>query len=827
MNSSNLIKKSLPHILAVVIFLAITVLYFYPVLEGKVLHTNDGTVARNAAKEITEYRDRTGKEALWTNSMFSGMPAYMISVKFTGNIISHVDSFLKILKLPIASIFLTMLGFYILLLIFRVRPWLAIAGAIAYGMSTYFFFILSAGHNTKAMAIAYMAPMIGAIYYTYRREAILGAILTTFFLSLQIYANHPQITYYAFICLFVFVITEFVYAVREKRLPAFVKSSLVLVIPVVLAVGMNFASLYTTYEYSKYSIRGKSDLVYDNKTTSKGLDIEYATQWSYGVDETMTLLIPNFKGGANIPFDRNSKTVTTLKQNNAGQYASGFYQYWGTQPWTDGPVYVGAIVVFLFVLGLVLVKGPEKWWLLVATILSIMLAWGKNFLPLTNLFMNFFPGYNKFRAVTMTLVIAEFCMPLLAVITLRDILEGTIDRKQLFRGLKIALGVTGGLTLIFLIFPGIAGNFSSANDGDQLPEWLGSAMKADRISLLRNDAFRSLVFIILASSVILGFVFEKIKKEYAIILLGLLFLIDMFGIDKRYLNSDKFVNQTTIARNEVPSLADKRILEDKTDYRVLSLAVSTFSDASVSQYHKSIGGYNGAKLRRYQEMIDTLLAYDLAVYRRDLSMAQSLKDILPAIDLLKNNQALRMLNTKYFIVNPQIDPVLNEKALGNAWFAGTVKFATNANEELSLVKTIDPANEAVIESSFKKFVTNSTYSKEKGDTIALTSYQPNELIYKYNASGERLAIFSEVWYPAGWKAFIDGKPADYLRANWILRGMIVPGGSHEIRFSFEPASFRIGNAVSTASSIIFILIAAGYAGMYFVNSRKKKQDAAS
>lgn len=319
MNSSNLIKKSLPHILAVVIFLAITVLYFYPVLEGKVLHTNDGTVARNAAKEITEYRDRTGKEALWTNSMFSGMPAYMISVKFTGNIISHVDSFLKILKLPIASIFLTMLGFYILLLIFRVRPWLAIAGAIAYGMSTYFFFILSAGHNTKAMAIAYMAPMIGAIYYTYRREAILGAILTTFFLSLQIYANHPQITYYAFICLFVFVITEFLYAVREKRLPAFVKSSLVLVIPVVLAVGMNFASLYTTYEYSKYSIRGKSDLVYDNKTTSKGLDIEYATQWSYGVDETMTLLIPNFKGGANIPFDRNSKTVTTLKQNNAGQ----------------------------------------------------------------------------------------------------------------------------------------------------------------------------------------------------------------------------------------------------------------------------------------------------------------------------------------------------------------------------------------------------------------------------------------------------------------------------------------------------------------------------
>lgn len=826
MRNNNLIKTILPHLAAVVIFLVISVIYFYPVLEGKVMHTNDSTQAQNAAKEINDFRAKYGKEPLWTGTMFSGMPAYMISVKFSGNIIRYMDSILKFLKLPMASIFLTMLGFYILLLIFRVKPWLAIAGSVVYGLSTYFFFILSAGHNTKAIAIAYMAPMIGSIYYTYRYDAIKGALLATFFLALEILANHPQITYYSFICILIFLIVEFIYSVRQKEIKRFLFRSAILIIPLILAVGMNLASLYTTYEYGKYSNRGKSDLVSENKNSTRGLDLDYATQWSYGIDETLTLLIPNFKGGANMPFDRDSKTVTILRQNNAGQYANSFNQYWGTQPWTDGPVYVGAIVVFLFILGLVLIKGPEKWWLLVATVLSIMLAWGKNFMPLTSLFMNYFPGYNKFRAVTMTLVIAEFCIPFLAVLTLRDIFDDKISKKDFIRGMKIALGISGGLSLIFVISPGLAGSFVSQNDPDQLPVWLSTAIRDDRIKLLRGDAFRSFAFILLGAGVLLGFHYGKLKKGYAIPLIGLLFLIDMFQVDKRYLNSDNFVTPAGVAKASNPSPADNRILADKSDYRVLNLSVSPFSDASTSQFHKSIGGYNGAKLRRYQELIDSVIINDWMIYRKALVGAKSMEDITPAIFRLENNNALRMLNAKYFIINPNMEPVVNNHALGNAWFTDSVTIAANPNEELSMIKRIDPAKQSVVGAEFKNQVTKSSCSKLPGDSIWLISYRPDELVYKYTSKGERLAVFSEIYYPAGWKAFIDGKEKDYLRANWLLRGMEVPAGDHEIKFTFEPASYKIGNKISFASSAIFVLLAVGFFIRTLTN-RKLKKDATS
>lgn len=500
MDFKTILKPVIPHLVAVAIFMAISLVYFYPALEGKVLHTNDGTVARNAAREISDFRAKYGTEPLWTNSMFGGMPAYLISTKYTGNLMLYVDRLMKFLRLPAASIFLTMVGFYILLIFFKTDTRLAIAGAIGYGLSTYFFFILAAGHNTKAIAIAYMAPMIGSIWYTYRYNVIKGALLTTFFLTLEIIAFHPQITYYAFLSILIFWITELIYSVRKKEIVKFLRTTAILIIPLLLSVGMNFAYLYTTYEYGKYSIRGKSDLVSSNSTSNNGLDKEYATQWSYGIDETFTLLIPNFKGGADIPFDRNSNTVTALRKNNAGQYANQFYKYWGTQPWTDGPVYVGAIMVFLFILGLVIVKRPEKWWLLAATLLSIMLAWGKNFMPLTNLFMDYFPGYNKFRAVTMTLVIAEFCIPLLGILALKDIFEGNTTKKDFLKGLKIALGVTGGLTLLFILFPGLGGSFMSPSEQGQVPDWLSSALTSDREKLLRLDALRSLVFILLDSS---------------------------------------------------------------------------------------------------------------------------------------------------------------------------------------------------------------------------------------------------------------------------------------------------------------------------------------
>jgi hypothetical protein len=721
----------------------------------------------------------------------------------------------------VSSIFLTMLGFYILLLIFRVRPWLAIAGAIAYGLSTYFFFILAAGHNTKAIAIAYMAPMIGSVYYTYRYNVFKGALMTAFFLSLQIIANHPQITYYAFLCLFIFVITEFIWSVRNKDILNFVKRSSILVIPVLLAVGMNFASLYTTWEYGKYSIRGKSDLISDNKISTSGLDKDYATQWSYGVDETLTLLIPNFKGGANKPFDKNSETVKVLRKNNAGQYAAQFSQYWGTQPWTDGPVYVGAIVVFLFIFGLVIIKGPEKWWLLTATVLAIMLAWGKNFMPLTNLFLDYFPGYNKFRAVTMTLVIAEFCMPLLAILALRDIFEGTTTKKDFIKGIKIAFGITGGLTLLFVLFPGISGSFiSQSEQGGGIPEWLSTALKTDRESLLRGDALRSFILIALASGALLAFHYEKVKKEHTILILGLLFLFDMFLVDKRYMNSDKFVTPSAAQKAIQPSAADKKILEDKSVFRVFNLSVSPFNDASTSQFHQSVGGYHGAKLRRYQEVIDSVIMKDYMAF----FTVKTINDLPPVIDKLNNNTALRMLNAKYYIITPEMDPVRNEKALGNCWFADTLIFAGNANQELSLVTRIDPARQAVADIIFKDKMKTSSFPGGTGDKIELVSYKPNELIYKSGSAAERLAVFSEIYYPAGWKAYIDGKESDYIRVNYLLRGIAVPAGEHEIRFSFRPESYYAGNKISYASSAIFILMAAGYAFWSFKNRKKTVKD---
>ncbi len=813
-------KIVLPHLVAVIVFITVSVVYFYPLLEGKVLHTNDQTVASSSAREISDFRAKYGKEPLWTDSMFGGMPAYLISVLYKGNIVKYADSMLKFLKHPASLIFLTMLGFYVMLLFFRVDAWLAIAGALAYGFSTYFFFILAAGHNTKALAIAYMAPMIGGIYYTYRQNALKGALFTTFFLSLEIFANHPQITYYSFICILVLIITEFVFAIRNKEILGFLKSSLVLIIPLLLAVGMNFNSLYTTYEYGKYSTRGKSDLVTNDAQKTSGLDKDYITQWSYGVDETLTLLIPNFKGGADQPFSNNSETAVALRKNNAGQYLKQFQKYWGTQPWVDGPVYVGAIAVFLFILGLILIKGPVKWWLLSATVLSIMLAWGKNFMPLTNLFLDYFPGYNKFRAVTMTLVIAEFCIPLLGILALRDILNGNASGKDIWKGIRIAFGITGGITLLFLLLPGLAGSFLSPAESQQkFPEWLSAALIADRKMLLRSDSLRSFVLILLAAATITGFYYNKIKKEYVIALLAFLFLIDMWFVDKRYLNADRFVRKEEKTRMLAPTVADKFILKDTTDYRVLNLSVSPFNDASTSYYFKSIGGYHGAKLKRYQELIDSSLTHDISLIQTVGSVAKTMDEIHSVFD---NTNALNMLNTKYIIYNPDEQPIVNRKAMGNAWFVDTPLLVKSANEELSDINRTDLSKVAVIDKTFKDQIKQNSYPIDEGDTIELKSYEPNELIYSSKSDGEKLAVFSEIYYPAGWKCFIDGSQSNYFRADYVLRAMIVPSGDHTIKFSFEPSSYIIGNRISLISSVLFLLMAAGY--ILFQILTKKKTD---
>ena len=811
----NKFKSGIPHLIAVVIFIVISFAYFYPVLEGKVLKANDSTVATIVSKEIRDYREEFNQEPLWTNSIFSGMPAYLISTRFTGNLLKHADTFLRSFRMPVSVLFLSMAGFYFLLLLFGVNPWLSIAGAVAYGLSSFFFQILAAGHNTQAIALAYMAPMIGGIYYAYRKDALKGALFTGFFLSLEILANHPQITYYAMLCVLIFIITEFIYSFRDKTLPRFLKTSGMLIIPFVIAIGVNFGNLYTIYEYGKYSMRGKSDLVLEDRNVSKGLDRDYITYWSYGVGETMNLLIPNFKGGSSQPFDRDSETVSVLRQNNAASFANQIMKYWGTQPGTDGPHYVGAIVIFLFVLGLVIVKGREKWWLLAATLLSVMLAWGKNFMFFTDLFIDYFPGYNKFRAVTMTLVISQFCIPLLGFLALRDIYSGTLTRKVMMNGIKIAAGITGGLLLFILLFPGIAGSFISPYELEaQLPGWLTTALADDRRNLLRADTFRSLAFILLASGAILGYLYDKLRKEYSIMILGLLVVIDLWSADKRYLNADRFERPSVIQKSFTPSTADNSILKDKTYYRVLNLAVSTFNDNSPTSYfHKSIGGYHGAKLKRYQELIDSSIFRDLSKF----GAVKSVDDFLPVFN---NTGTLNMLNTKYVIYDPASPAVVNPKSLGNAWFVEEPLLVENANSEISAVGSIDPARQAVIDMRFKDQIKAPRYPVGDDDTIRLISYQPNELVYKYSADGEKLVVFSDIYYPAGWKCYIDNNESDYFRANYVLRGAIVPGGDHEIRFIFRPSSYYTGNKVSLASSIILILFAAVYFGLLLIKKSK-------
>ena len=807
MQIKNYIKPILPHLIAVLLFIVVSFAYFYPVLEGKVLRANDSTVSTINSKEIRDFREKQDKEPLWTNSIFSGMPAFLISTRYPGNLIKHLDTILRQFKMPVSVLFLSLTGFYILLLIFGVNPGLAITGALAFSLSSFFFLILGAGHNTQAIALAYMAPVIGGIYYSYRHDAIKGALFTAVALALEIQANHPQITYYAMLCLLVFGIVEFIYSLKNKTVIKFLKTSAILIIPFVIAIGINFASLYTVYEYGKYSIRGKSDLTFENNNKTSGLDKDYITTWSYGVDETFNLLIPNYKGGSSRPFDRNSETYKVLKQNNNQAAINQLQKYWGTQPGTDGPHYVGAIVIFLFVLGLTLVKGPEKWWLLAATILSIMLAWGKNFMPFTNLFIEYFPGYNKFRAVTMTLVIAQFCIPLLAILALKNVFSGTLTRDEIFKNLKIASGVTAGFLLLVLIIPGIAGSFLGEGE-NILPPWLKDAVISDRRDLLRSDTFRSLIFVLLSAGVISAFIYDKLHKNHAILIITLLILFDLWTIDKRYLNAERFERPSVIQRSFKPTPADAYILKDPSVHRVLNFTVSPFNDNSQTSYfHKSVGGYHGAKLKRYQELIDSAMILNLGMIQTAGSNAQSLEEFQA---VLKSTQVLNMLNTKYVIYSPDATPLINKYALGNAWFVEKPVMVDDANKEISAINYFDPSKEAIINNVFKDQITKSYFPVIENDTIVLISYQPDELHYKYSAAADKLVVFSEIYYPAGWKCFIDGTESKYFRTDWLLRGMVIPAGEHEIKFVFEPASYIAGNKISLASSILLMLILTGY-----------------
>ena len=805
------LKKLLPYAAAILFFIVITFLYFTPLLEGKKMVQSDIVQFKGMSKEIADYRARTGEEALWTNSMFGGMPAYQISVVYSGNLLGYIDNALQLgLPHPASLVFLYFLGFFILLLVMEVDPLLAMAGACAFAFSSYFFIIFEAGHNSKAHAIAYMAPVMAGIILTMKRKYLWGGLLTAIFLSLEVKANHPQITYYLGLIAILYGLFELFQAVKIKTFLPYLKSIGILMVALMFAVLTNITSLWATWEYGKYTIRSKSELSTDKANRTSGLDKDYITQWSYGVGESMTFLIPNMYGGSSsVKVGSNSKIAEAMKANNVpDESISQFttqplpFMYWGAQPFTSGPVYAGAIIIFLFVLGLIIVKGPLKWWLLTATILSFMLSWGHNMMWMTDLFLDWVPGYNKFRAVSMILVIAEFTIPLLGILALKTLSDGGADRKKMFTSLQIAFGITAGIALVLAVLPGAFLSFRGTGDQAmqqqyQLPDWLMQAVRDDRAGMVRFDAIRAFVFILLGGALVWALLFEKLKKQYVFIGLTVLIISDMFFVNKRYMTNDSFTSAARVENPFEPTAADNQILSDKTpDYRVLNLTVSPFMDASTSYFHKSLGGYHGAKLRRYQEL------YDHGIQRDVQTFAKSMKT--------DSTPVLNMLNTRYLILpgqDKQPAAYPNQNALGNAWFVANVNQVENADAEIKAIQDFQPRDLAVVDKSFGDQLKAFTPGRDSSDIISLQKYEPNELIYKYNSKNAGLAVFSEIYYPKGWNAYVDDKPTPHFRADYVLRGMVLPAGEHTVRFKFEPVVFSVGEKISRYSSILlFVLI---------------------
>jgi len=893
MNTKIDFKQLTPYIAGVIIFFVITLVYFGPLWQGKTVKQHDLNTFLGMSKEVVDFREATGEEALWTNSMFGGMPAYQISVAKNENLIRYIDSYLFRLSLPRPAdyVFLYMLGFFILLLVLGVDPWLSIIGAIAFGFSSYFIIILEAGHNTKAHAIGYMAPTFAFIIYTFRtRKYLIGGIMFSLFMALELYSNHPQITFYLMFIVLAYGAGELWGAIKEKEFAHFGKSVGVLAIGLLLALSVNTENYWTTLEYSPTTIRGKSELTFDKHIKSAGLDKDYATQWSYGKGETFNLMIPNAKGGASVALQNYAPKALEKADPRFRKNLAGMGSYWGEQPMTSGPTYIGAVVIFLFVLGLFIVKGRFKWSILVVTLISVFLSWGHNLMWFTDIFFDYFPGYDKFRTVSMILVIAQFTTVMLAFMAVNEIIKKPEIIKENAKALYIAFGLTGGLSILFYIMPETFFSFLSNNDQNQLaslqsqyPEQasiyqeLFDDLVNIRISIFKSDSFRSFAFILLSAGLLFVYSLKKFNKAILIIGLGFLIVADIITVDYRFLNNDSYQRKSKAKIPYRATAADMQILKDKElDYRVFNTTVSPFNDASTSYYHKSIGGYHGAKLRRYQDLIEHHLS-------------------------VSNMAVFNMLNTKYFIVGgrgqaPQVQQ--NPDRLGNAWFVKNTKWVNNADEEIihlgkvirieakgdisnievygRALKQIDtilntsalmlgdkridlgrlplqsgikyiignnpkrldsnfidlskiqngellsnneftvevifdfkPQNTAVIDKKFKSYFEKNKYNYLPSSTIYLVEYKPNYLKYNTNAKDNQLAVFSEIYYKKGWNAYIDGVKKDYIRADYVLRAMVIPSGSHVVEFKFEPQSYFIGRQITFASSLLIILLVIG------------------
>lgn len=801
-------KSLTPHLLALGLFFVLSFVYFFPQLEGKVLEMSDIQHFEGMSKEIVDYRNQTGKEALWTNNMFGGMPAYLISVKYKNNLFIHLEHIIYVLGRPASYLLVMLICFYVALLLFGLDNKISLLGSIAFSFTSYFFIIMAAGHTSKALAIAYLPPLIASIYFAYKRKMLLGVALTGFFMALEYKAGHPQITYYGLLIILILGIIEFINTIKEKTWKRFTLTTIALIGIVILAISTSCSQLWSVWEYGKFSMRGNPELTDNTGNQTSGLDKDYATAWSYGITETMTFLIPNAKGGSSSgSLGTNSKLYELLQQNNVPNAKKIIKQlplYFGDQSFTSGGLYLGAITIFLFILSLFVIKGDLKWWLVSATILSILLAWGKNFMFLTDFFLEYFPGYNKFRTVSMILVIANFAIPVLAFIGLQKIISGDIDKKKFNNALKYSLYILGGGLLFLLVFPEVLGSFSpNLPQEQQLKTQFGDifygALLEDRKSIFKSDVIRSLVFILLSAGLVWAIFNKKIKYNYAITAFAFLLIIDLWPIAKRFLNADYFGNKREVNNPYTPSEADKYILQDKDpNFRVLNLAVSPFMDASTSYFHKSIGGYHGAKMRRYQDLIERHISQN-------------------------NMKVWNMLNTKYIIVQQEgvgLIPQRNPGALGSVWFVEKYKIVANADKEIDALKDFEPASEAIIDRRFESFVKGKTFESDTTGSIVLEKYEPNNLIYKSSSKSEKLAVFSEIYYPKGWQAYIDNKAVDHFRVNYVLRSLVIPAGEHTIEFKFHPACYYVGEKIDLASSSLLLLF---LIAVIFVELKKKKE----
>ena len=826
-------KKIIPDIIAILAFAVISFAYFYPAdIDGRILFQHDTTAGAAAGQEAKEYYERTGERTRWTNSMFGGMPTYQISPSY-----DSTDTLKKVgniyeLWFPeyVRLTFIMLLGFYILLRAFGLSPWLSALGGIIWGFSSYFFILIAAGHIWKFVTLAYIPPTIAGMVWAYRGKIWQGGIVFALFVAFQILSNHVQMSYYFLFVMLFMVIAFGIEAYRNKTMPQFLKASAVLVAAGVVGVAINLSNLYHTYTYSLETMRGKSELTQHPSAGSSatgGLDKEYITQWSYGVDETLTLLVPNFKGGASVAINQSEAAMTKSNPRYSSLYGA-LSQYFGTQPGTSGPVYVGAFVLFLFFLGCFIVKGPMKWALLGATIFSIVLSWGKNFMPVTDFFIDYVPMYNKFRAVSSILVIAEFTIPLLAILALKEVIghwmgnykvDGQNSQFSILNSqFIIPFLLTAGLSLLIWLTPGTFTDFIPAQEAQMLQSVVDQGgipanelagimanLSEMRAAMVSADALRSLIIVLVGVVLLMLLLKGKLRKEFTIGGIALLCLFDMWQVNKRYLYDDQFVDKSIQTTTFAQTAADKFILEDTApDYRVLNFAVSAFNENNTSYWHKNVGGYHAAKLRRYNELIEICLKTEMQdAYQAIAEAGGDMEQVDPA-----KFHALNMLNTKYFILPTKEGelPLENPYALGNAWFVKEVSYVANADEELDMTTSSNPHVTAVVDNQFKSTLNNaSSFNVAEDASIELTAYEPNSLTYQTQNPSDGVAVFSEIYYPDGWQVTIDGQPVELARADYVLRTLYVPAGSHTIQMTFDPQSIHITEAIAYVAMGLLLL----------------------